>query len=231
MSLALFRRAAIHSRNPRAYLKILVFRSDKALSPQTLLVLGQKKRRLFDSWCRHGAKIKKAPFRRLFSIFRKIVFFSKIKGAFYFNCAPALDQTAKGAFFSKSMDFQLSLEKIKSISFLVNFFEKFKIAHKIHFSSWFFKNLKIWQNTIFSACFLYIIVRKKRASEKVRFYCRRLKIYFQKATNVINAFPTSITSYEASFSKRRLFHLKIAWFSWKVSEFWWFFENQKAPFF
>ena len=130
------------------------------------------------------------------------------------------------------MDFQLSLEKkIKSISFLVIFFEKFKIAHKIHFSSWFFKNLKIWQNTIFSACFLYIIVRKKRASEKVRFYCRRLKIYFQKATNVINAFPTSITSYEASFSKRRLFHLKIAWFSWKVSEFWWFFENQKAPFF
>ena len=122
-------------------------------------------------------------------------------------------------------------KKIKSISFLVNFFEKFKIAHKIHFSSWFFKNLKIWQNTIFSACFLYIIVRKKRASEKVRFYCRRLKIYFQKATNVINAFPTSITSYEASFSKRRLFHLKIAWFSWKVSEFWWFFENQKAPFF
>ena len=122
-------------------------------------------------------------------------------------------------------------KKIKSISFLVDFFEKFEIEHKIHFSSWFSKNLKIWQNTIFSACFLYIVVGKKKASEKVIFYCRRLKIYFQKATNVINAFPTSITSYEASFWKRRLFHLKIAWFSWKVSEFLWFFEKQKAPFF
>ena len=121
-------------------------------------------------------------------------------------------------------------KKIKSISFLVDFFEKFEIEHKIHFSSWFSKNLKIWQNTIFSACFLYILVGKKKASENVIFYCRRLKIYFQKATNLINAFPTSITSYEASFWKRRLFHLKIAWFSWKVSEFLWFFEKQKAPF-
>ena len=40
----------------------------------------------------------------------------------------------------------------------------------------------------------------------------------------------SFTSYEASFWKRRLFYLKIAWFSWKVSEFLRFFENQKAPF-
>ena len=95
-----------------------------------------KKRRLFDSWRHQSAKIKKAPFRRLFSIFRKIVFFSKIKGAFYFNCAPALDQTAKGAFFFKKYGLSaFTGKKIKSISFLVNFFEKFKIAHKIHFSN------------------------------------------------------------------------------------------------
>ena len=147
------------------------------------------------------------------------------------NYAPALDQTAKGAFFSKSMNFQLSLEKkIKCISLLVNFLEKFKIAHKTHFSSWFFKNLKIWQNTIFFACFHDAIVGQKRPLEKLRFYCRRLKIYFQKATSVINTFPISFTWYEASFWKRRLFYLKIAWFSWKVSEFLRFFENQKAPF-
>ena len=113
----------------------------------------------------------------------------------------------------------------------MNVFEKFKIAHKIHFSSWFFKNLKIWQNTIFSACFLYIIVRKKRASEKVRFYCRRLKIYFQKATNVINAFPTSITSYEASFWKRPFFIWKSHDFHEKCQSFDDFLKTKRRPFF
>ena len=86
---------------------------------------------------------KRRLLKRLFSIFWKFGIFSKFKGAFFLNWASALYPFVKGAFFSKSMDFQLSPEKkINSIFFLVNFFEKFKIEHKIHFSSWF---PKIWK--------------------------------------------------------------------------------------
>ena len=46
-----------------------------------------------------------------------------------------LYQFVKGAFFSESMDFQLSLEKIKSVAVLDNFLEKFKDAHKIDYFS------------------------------------------------------------------------------------------------
>ena len=70
-----------------------------------------KKMRLFDSWYHQSDKIKNAPLTRLFSIFCKNVFFIKSKGAFSLNWVPALYHGGKGAFFSKSMDFQLSLEK------------------------------------------------------------------------------------------------------------------------
>ena len=70
-----------------------------------------KKRRLFDSWCRHGAKIKKAPFRRLFSIFRKIVFFSKIKGAFTLIARPHYIKVQKAPFFQKVWTFSFHWKK------------------------------------------------------------------------------------------------------------------------
>ena len=70
-----------------------------------------KKMRLFDSWYCPSDKIKNAPLTRLFSIFCKNVIFTKNKGAFFLNVVSALYFGGKGAFFSKSMDFQLSLEK------------------------------------------------------------------------------------------------------------------------
>ena len=130
------------------------------------------------------------------------------------------------------MDFQLSLEKkIKSVAILVNFLERFEVAHKMKFSSSFFENLKIRQNIIFSVCFDGVIVNQKWVQEKLRFYCRELKIYFQRATSMMNTNLISNTSYEAPFWKRRLFYLKIAYFLQKVWDFGRFLKKEKAPFF
>ena len=130
------------------------------------------------------------------------------------------------------MDFQLSLEKkIKSVAILVIFLERFEVAHKMKFSSSFFENLKIRQNIIFSLCFDGVIVSQKWVQEKLRFYCRELKIYFQRATSMMNTNLISNTSYEAPFWKRRLFYLKIACFLQKVSDFGRFLKKEKAPFF
>ena len=134
------------------------------------------KRRLYLKPCQSQVK-KKAPFRFLASIrpqkqkapfqapffdFSQNCIFSKNKGAFSLNKAPASTLYAKGAFFWKSMDFQLSLEKkIKSVAILVNFLERFEVAHKMKFSSSFFENLKIRQNIIFSLCFDGVIVSQK----------------------------------------------------------------------
>ena len=122
------------------------------------------------------------------------------------------------------MDFQLSLEKkIKSVAILVNFLERFEVAHKMKFSSSFFENLKIRQNIIFSLCFDGVIVSQKWVQEKLRFYCRELKIYFQRATGMMNTNLISNTSYGAPFWKRRLFYLKIAYFYKKceiLDDFW-----------
>ena len=148
------------------------------------------------------------------------------------NKAPASTLHAKGAFFWKSMDFQLSLEKkIKSVAILVNFLERFEVAHKMKFSSSFFENLKIRQNIIFSLCFDGVIVSQKWVQEKLRFYCRELKIYFQRATGMMNTNLISNTSYGAPFWKRRLFYLKIAYFLQKVWDFGRFLKKEKAPFF
>ena len=148
------------------------------------------------------------------------------------NKAPASTLHAKGAFFWKSMDFQISLEKkIKSVAILVNFLERFEVAHKMKFSSSFFENLKIRQNIIFSLCFDGVIVSQKWVQEKLRFYCRELKIYFQRATSMMNTNPISNTSYEAPFWKRRLFYLKIAYFLQKVWDFGRFLKKEMAPFF
>ena len=130
------------------------------------------------------------------------------------------------------MDFQLSLEKkIKSVAILVNFLERFEVAHKMKFSSSFFENLKIRQNIIFSLCFDGVIVSQKWVQEKLRFYCRELKIYFQRATGIIKTNLISNTSCEAPFWKRRLFYLKIACFLQKVSDIGRFLKKEKAPFF
>ena len=130
------------------------------------------------------------------------------------------------------MNFQLSLEKkIKWVAILVIFLQKFEIVHKMQFSSSFFKNLKIRQNTIFSLCFHGVIVSQKWVLEKLRFYCRKLKIYFQRATGIIKTNLISNTSCEAPFWKRRLLYLKIACFLQKVSDFGRFLKKEKAPFF
>ena len=129
------------------------------------------------------------------------------------------------------MNFQLSLEKkIKWVAILVIFLQKFEIVHKMQFSSSFFKNLKIRQNTIFSLCFHGVIVSQKWVLEKLRFYCRKLKIYFQRATGMIKTNLISHPSCEAPFWKRRLFYLKIACFLQKVSDFGRFLKKEKAPF-
>ena len=101
----------------------------------------------------------------------------------------------------------------------------------MQFSSSFFKNLKIRQNIIFSLCFHGVIVSQKWVLEKLRFYCRKLKIYFQRATGIIKTNLISNTSCEAPFWKRRLFYLKIACFLQKVSDFGRFLKKEKAPFF
>ena len=101
----------------------------------------------------------------------------------------------------------------------------------MQFSSSFFKNLKIRQNTIFSLCFHGVIVSQKWVLEKLRFYCRKLKIYFQRATGIIKTNLISNTSCEAPFWKRRLFYLKIAYFLQKVWDFGRFLKKEKAPFF
>ena len=124
----------------------------------------------------------------------------------------------------ESMNFQLSLEKkIKWVAILVIFLQKFEIVHKMQFSSSFFKNLKIRQNTIFSLCFHGVIVSQKWVLEKLRFYCRKLKIYIQRATGMIKTNLISNPSCEASLWKRRLFYLKIACFYKKcriLDDFW-----------
>ena len=148
------------------------------------------------------------------------------------NKAPASTLHAKGAFFWKSMDFQLSLEKkIKSVAILVNFLERFEVAHKMKFSSSFFENLKIRQNIIFSLCFDGVIVSQKWVQEKLRFYCRELKIYFQRATGMINTNLIPNTSYEASFWKRHLFYLKLTRFLQKVWNFGRFLKKKTRRFF
>ena len=109
-------------------------------------------------------------------------FFQKLKAPFYFNCAPALHHTAKGAFFSKSMDFQLSLEKkSKSISFLVNFFEKFKIEHKIHFFKLIFQKS---ENLTKHHFFCMFSIHRSREEKSIR----KGYILLQKAENI---FPKS----------------------------------------
>ena len=114
---------------------------------------------------------------------------------------------------------------------MVNFLERFEVAHKMKFSSSLFENLKIRQNIIFSLCFDGVIVSKKWVQEKLRFYCRELKIYFQRATGMMNTNLISNTSYGAPFWKRRLFYLKIAYFLQKVWDFGRFLKKEKAPFF
>ena len=129
------------------------------------------------------------------------------------------------------MRFQISLENVKGVAILVNFLERFEVAHKMKFSSSFFENLKIRQNIIFSLCFDGVIVSQKWVQEKLRFYCRELKIYFQRATSMMNTNLISNTSFEAPFWKRRLFYLKIAYFLQKVWDFGRFLKKEKAPFF
>ena len=101
----------------------------------------------------------------------------------------------------------------------------------MEFSSSFFENLKIRQNIIFSLCFDGVLMSQKWVQEKLRFYCRELKIYFQRATSMMNTNLISNTSYGAPFWKRRLFYLKIAYFLQKVSDFGRFLKKEKAPFF
>ena len=101
----------------------------------------------------------------------------------------------------------------------------------MQFSSSFFKNLKIRQNTIFSLCFHGVIMSQKSVLENLRFDFRKLKIYFQRATGMIKTNLISNTSCEASLWKRRLFYLKIACFLQKVSDFGRFLKKEKAPFF
>ena len=115
-------------------MEILVFSHEKAPLFKTLLVLGQKK----------GA----------FSI-SDVTKALKLKGAFFLNWASALYQCVKGAFFSESMDFQLSLEKkIKCVGVLDNFLQKFKDAHKIDFFADF---SKIWKNNkTFNFLFIFM---------------------------------------------------------------------------
>jgi len=89
----------------------------------------------------------------------------------------------------------------------------------MQFSNSFFENLKIRQNIIFSMYFNGVIVGQKWVLEKIKFYCRQLKIYFQRATDMMNTNLISNTSYETPFWKRRLFYLKIACFLQKVWDF------------
>ena len=139
-----------------------------------------------------------------------------------------------GAHMIKFEKYELSAftgKKIKWVAILVIFLQKFEIVHKMQFSSSFFKNLKIRQNIIFSLCFHGVIMGQKSVLEKLRFYCRKLKIYFQRATGILKTNLISNTSCEAPFWKRRLFYLKIACFLQKVSDFGRFLKKEKAPFF
>ena len=112
-----------HSRNPQAYLKILVFSSQKALLHQTVLVLGQKKGAFSISDVAMALKSKRRLLDAFFRFFAKLCFFSKIKGAFYLNCAPALHQTA-APFFQKVWTFSFHWKKNQVHIFFSEFFRK-----------------------------------------------------------------------------------------------------------
>ena len=191
-----------------------------------------KKKRLFDSWYYPSDKIKNAPLTRLFSIFCKNVIFTKNKGAFFLNGVSALYFGGKGALFSKSMDFQLSLEKkINALAILVNFSKALEIIHKNQFWSCFFIKVIFLSKLHFFCSFLRLVVWHKWTWKKGAFDSRGFKKYFQRAEGSEKLIMLWNSISKHSFSKTRLLYLKIALFYEKVTEIQLFCEKQKARFY
>ena len=104
-------------------MEILVFSHEKAPLFKTLLVLGQKKGAFSIPDIHKSIEAKGAILGAFFRFFIKCDF-SRNNGAFFSNKARASILWTKGAFFLKSMDLQLSLEKkIKCVTILVIFLQ------------------------------------------------------------------------------------------------------------
>ena len=158
--------------------------------------------------------------------------FTKNKGAFFLNVVSALYFGGKDAFFSKSMDFQLSLEKkINALAILLKFSKALEIIHKNQFWSCFFIKVIFLSKLHFFCNFLRLVVWHKWTWKNGAFDARNFKKYFQRAEGSEKVILLWNSISKHSFSKTRLLYLKIALFYEKETEIQFFCEKQKVPFY